>query len=666
MKKKQFINKIKATLNKIPDTHDMTPPASCEKFSSDTLDQYWEGLLTPDDEQSLESHCINCEACLASLAEAMERHELTNQAADKINNDDLMASARRIIYQTAEQNSDVLLWAAEPDRQGGQGEAFGVVVALEAGQASLMECNAWVGGKTQKKGKLELWGMQVEGTRQGVAVTRPLGYLEEKLEGIFRIHPTLRKFHLHRREINIDLKERVIREANSLSLAIVMAVINAVLQRKDPALSVYSADIRQDGKLEKVGKIAEKIAHARQANVSCMVLARENAADIPEDCQKDPNLNIVLADTIDELLTEFGIDPFAAAVQEKTPPLEQKTADIVTSRPPAASDSYPRNGTHEEYDFLISGRDNPDQLQQLLPLMEDLCQSRWIDEQFEIAFFRGLPEKIAPILPESAFELAQSQPVNAFLQGLPDLEAILGSGQAAIVLTPTDMVESIRKVNFDIGRRTDISPLLTGKNHRYACLSRMTGAMIFYFPPSGRHIHVFENGELIGKYLNGKWQPTPYDRLLATLDDCSTSHGINGNALKPICRAAISMAEHEMGALFLIARDWSQWAARIEYRLESLYGIRIRQQAIETMDVDELIQAGGQEGAVLVDQKGMLVSAGAYFQINWAQNRQFQTGRGLRHAVARLISSETNGIALVASRDGKITLIDNGEELIRI
>lgn len=662
MDKKTLIKKIKDSYEPLKSRVQTNHEGTCVRFSPQDFDDYWDGLLSEAASAELESHCLDCHSCLSGLAEAYELHELSEEQADSIPDDMLISSVQKTIDQSSDSKKQPLLWAATPAGQGSQGEAYGVAVATENGEADLIECNAWVGKQERTDGRLELWGMQIEGTRD-FRVTRPLTYLEDKLEGIFRINPLLRQFHLDRRYINIDLKERILQEAGSLTLSILMAILNALFQCKHEGLTVYSADLRQDGKLERVGAIAEKIRCAQNAGATRIILPKENAEDLPRSIDPHLKSKIRFMDSLEELLSDLE---FIQSTDDK----ESCQADVYTAEPvrqEQPEDRKPDLNRAVETDFIVkqasSQQFSPEKLTELLTFLEDLCQSRVLEERQRLIIFSGDPLTINNCLPSNGFEFMHKPHILNMESKLQELMPLLSGGEYAIITDHDGYMDSLRSVAAPYTPNSCQSRLIFGENEKFANLAKLTRAMIFFFPASGRHIHVFDNGHMIGKYLNGKWRQTPYIQLESCLKECSEKYFIDWQALRKTCQAAIMLAENKFGGSFIFSENWPHISERWEDCLKSKIGIKAVPVSAEQLQITELMARGAQEGAVLIDRRGNIISTGAFFDPESLGIKGHNSGINLRMAIARAVSSRISGLALVASRYGTVTLYDQGNEI---
>jgi len=541
-----------------------------------------------------------------------------------------------------------------------------VAVTEDSEEGTLIECNAWVGNEESRPGKLQLWGMQVEGTDSGLHITHPLDYLEDKLEGIFLVNPLLRMFNLSQRYINVDLKERILQEANSLSLAVVMSIVNAVLQRKEAPPLVYSADIRQDGKLEKVGQIRQKLETVRKFGIKEVVLSKENSLDIPPDWSCAQDIKIHFFDNLVELFEYFNIFSSGEDKNVEISGDSEKCALSVGYKAFEKPVAKVLNEEVKEWDFILKKIKDTEisnvQIERLLPFFEDLCQTRYVKGQFSTVFFMGMPEKIHTILSLSGFELLKKQHLLEIKENLQGLTALVDGTEMGFVLNSNGLLDSICKVNVGIVGRHNVSPFLMGANYRYACLSLLTEAIVFFYPQTGRHLNIFFRGNLIGKYLNGRWTETNYEFMEKLLRKTSESNDLSWTELKKAAKSAIAMAEKGLGGTFFFLKETEKISGNWEDRLEAYLGIQLKPLFLDELTEEELIILAKEEGAVIIDRHGMVITCCAFF----LPPIERQPGLNARHQYACKFSKITGGLAIVASRYGTVTLFLNGKELICI
>ncbi len=70
------------------------------------------------------------------------------------------------------------------------------------------------------------------------------------------------------------------------------------------------------------------------------------------------------------------------------------------------------------------------------------------------------------------------------------------------------------------------------------------------------------------------------------------------------------------------------------------------------------------DGAIIIDKKGLAISAGRYISVSW--DIYLQSGLGGRHLAGASISKTTKAIALTVSASGVIRIFKDGDEIFKV
>jgi ATP-dependent Lon protease len=93
-------------------------------------------------------------------------------------------------------------------------------------------------------------------------------------------------------DIRYPAEDGFIKEAHSLGLAVLVSILNALAGNKDLAHLAFSAGIHKNGRLTRVGDLPQKIAIAREAGVSELVVSKDHEKDVESALGDDKSLNI--------------------------------------------------------------------------------------------------------------------------------------------------------------------------------------------------------------------------------------------------------------------------------------------------------------------------------------------------------------------------------------
>ena len=216
---------------------------------------------------------------------------------------------------TADSDTEFTLLAAAPAFvgavKGEVGTAFGVGVDEETGRGALIKVTAHVGDKRFDAGRLTLVGAQVEGQRhKGVEyqLTPPLSLLKMKLIKRFDTIPSLAALQLGKREVHVEIDlPQHLSHADSLLLAVIVAVARAATGSEAGQRQVYSADVGLDGALRAVGRLEEKARIVLAAEGFQWVIARESLGGIDPGTRAKASDQIVAFDHVTPLFRHLEI-----------------------------------------------------------------------------------------------------------------------------------------------------------------------------------------------------------------------------------------------------------------------------------------------------------------------------------------------------------------------
>jgi predicted ATP-dependent protease len=95
----------------------------------------------------------------------------------------------------------------------------------------------------------------------------------------------------------------------SLSLAIVISLINALYKGADVPLTIYSALVNPDGTLDPIKGITKKLLAAKEYGAKRFILSSENRRDVPQELLNDPDFEILFFENLDQVLRFLGVPP---------------------------------------------------------------------------------------------------------------------------------------------------------------------------------------------------------------------------------------------------------------------------------------------------------------------------------------------------------------------
>ena len=628
---------------------------SCGLYSMEDFFHYWDGDLDRKDSVSMESHCMECSLCAVGMEKAKDIIEQADKISDAMD-DNIPLYAAQKHMDRYEAN---MLWAAKGKPSGYNGEANGIAISEEGDMAKIIRCIAYIDKDLNKNGQIDICGTHILKTPDGAETRSPLDSLEEKLKGPLMAIPFFRAFNLHRRYINIDIGECHLIEAWSLSLAIVMSLINGLCQRKDDAVTIYSANIVSNGALEPVEKISQKVFAARKKGIRRFILSSKNRHDIPQELLDDPDFEVLFFDDLEQVIRYFELPSLQLAEDSINPSSDniddcdiEQTCDIDENDTGWASIAKKMEDAGAGSLFI----------NRIFPFLEKFCQSPPIKEGRCLTLVIGDIERITKILPAFLIEIAPNKTLFEFEAAFHELGMIFNRKNFAFAIGNKGEIHSVRRTDIDLQADNKINPLFIGHNRRLAAISMLSGSTIFFISQTGRYIHIFQGGKSIGRYINGGWQETRYEKFRDLLRKISKAHNINKDTIFKIACSSLAVAERGVSCVFAIGVDENDYVNLFQSSILDNELISQRPISIKELQIEDLIDFTVDNGAVLIDQSER-VRFGEIQPLLRPSSNKYQ-GMETAQEIGRQYSKLTDSIVIVSSTSRTVTLFDKGEELI--
>lgn len=540
------------------------------------------------------------------------------------------------------------------------GTACGLAVDINTEQGFIIKCVAKVSTESVSKGRLIINVEQISSNGR-----RPFDFIQTKLIGLFT-DQYLAPFELGNRYIFVEIESEeenaVFEEAKSLTLAIIMAIVSAVTGKEIEPGVAFSGRIEQGGALRPpVSNISAKLEAAKRGGIDTVILPRVNEQDCPGWAKDDKGMEVLFFSHLAHVLEHFAMAPEEIATPKPGPPAEI----------PSSHEEMPLSlfsgGKDVEIALKLSSRADiaAEVLSAVMEAAEELSQARSEQRPITTALVVGNSERIAPLLPESEMKLKTSgRNVTEAIEDLRMLSTAVNGTLMCFLIDQTGGLHSIRKIP-ELRADYDLSPLMSNFDLSYAVISEVTKAFIFAVMPKGNRIHLFYDGELIAKYINGQWVEVDLTDLRALLDSLSQQKRINKEALYRIIKAGFTMANEGHGALFAIYDEYFDISGKYDDRLRRL-GIEFSPCKIEDISEPELINYAKEDGAVVVDSRGEIRTIRAYLRPSSGVSVEFEKGVGARHMSAQRFSAEVQCVSIVVSEDGSITIYCDGKRIWRL
>jgi len=661
-KKKRNIRQLPRSL---PDIKSAGPIGlKCKAYNQLDYDDYIQFKMQQERKGRFEQHITSCDACFQGLKQAIRLDKEEEHSIPQEELDYHLEGLRDRLDEFYQQDSPLLLAASADDAAAAHadrvGIAHGVAVDPEGKRGFLIQCVASVSPEEVEKGSLAFNAEQVRRLDQKGALyepTSPCQFVENKLKELFTSNAFFLPFRLSRRQIHVELEhfadEGYLTEAKSLTLTAIVSILSALTGQPCDAPVVFSSRVRQDGALfPGVGHVALKLKAAKEFGIREVVLSTANQNDCPRQYLKDKDFTVRFFSHIGEVLHHLKLFP-----EEGVRP-----GDLA----PVPWDSGPRSPSWKSLVGIGVKKGIPREVMvNLIEAVEDLCQMRSEMRPISTALVIGDTERIEALLPKSEIHLLPSRKAQPLEGHLNRLATVVDGELTGFVLDKGGEFRSVRKVNIALQGDFKLNPLLSEPAARFAIISAVTEALVFTLDPGGNRIQVFSDGELVCRYLNGGWHVHDLLSLHRTLADVAATKGYDQKVMERMGRTAVCLSYLHLGGLLVVVPEGTRFEDKIEDCLKQM-GIRMNPRPLSDLSDPELIKFAKEDGAVLVDAKGMLQTFMAYLKPAAVTPVDADPGVGARHLSAQRFSAQVQCLTLVISEDGAITVYSDGKKLYRL
>jgi hypothetical protein len=624
-----------------------------------------QGISLPDifsgRDFALLEHCLTaCDDCLRKLMAAHQRHRALAADCEALENEfPISDEDLRQSLPEAMGGPRPLLYAAAgeiPSPAGLEGQATGLLVCTSRGEkrANPVECTAWVSKELTDNLELELNGCNVD-RRGDLETTEALDeYLYRKLKEIFANNYLLQALNLHKRRIVIDLSdEYIIEKADSLALAAVMAAVQAATGSREPVATAYSARLSINGRLLKIGRVAEKLAAARSQGIRRVVLPAANRDDCPQTFLDREDFTVFFCADLAELFAALGIAVTPAGPEPETADTGTPAAENLSgceAGPAWLSRRLSELGLAREF----AGR--------LPALLTNLCHAHGARSPRGTVLIIGSPPKAERFLPPSGLGLRRPENLAALVaahENGADTPLTLADGrQLGLLVNRRGSVTALRRVNLNTLDRDDLAPLLPDRYHHFAVLSRLCEALVIYLPGEPEAICLFAEGELFARYFHGRWEKFSCRELEKRLRAAGDRRGIPWTRLEKTGRAALALALDGRTGGFLFPAAGRQHPQSPATSAITAAGLEIDALALDDLDENEILNLVRNGLTLVIDNRGAILDL---------QNSPPPATTVTKSEKERL-TGETTGrnepqpgdLVLTAGRDGRVRLRDGG------
>jgi hypothetical protein len=621
-------------------------------------DNYVEGLLSVSEKMKFEKHMETCLCCSSQMVQALRREEMAEHSyllSEVGQKRSLIKTIARMhaIYSDSRGHNNLLAVAAEGKTPRGKcmsGTAFGVAVHLGSDAGVILECTAIV--SDNDRGEFEILAQELELQKENnleFRVSSPLNLMKERLTALFKNNPSLQAFNLLDKMINVDVTSKgddvpYIFDSESLALTVLVAILAAVTGKPIAHDISFSAGIKINGLLEDVGHIQQKISIAEKHGMNHFFIAEENRPDCVTRKKKKSGINLRFFSSVDEVIEHLGF----------TERLAEQDADNYSSgiktkgKKGAKRDKQAKRRTGHAIADAISTKDIRGDIFRALDAMASAYFERAQSyKPLNATFILGDPELITKVLTPA--NVAPRKPLSLLSldKGFIELASIVDGTNLGFLIDQEGFCHTVLNLNME-AEPYAVNKLLQGIYRHFAIISKITGAVIYSITSAAHRVKVFDDGKLIARYRDGKWEMTDYDQFVVQLNKIAQQQNIPADVLEKVCRVAMRMADlHEKGIFVFggkapgIRKSSADKRAQLPFTFQREY--------IGNLSDELLINFAKEDGAVVLDGLGKIKS--------------FMDYRGCG---AQEVSERTSLLTVAVNQDGSIVIYSRGDQCFQL
>ena len=295
-------------------------------------------------------------------------------------------------------------------------------------------------------------------------------------------------------------------------------------------------------------------------------------------------------------------------------------------------------------------------------VVASIAQMESEEKPLSTALIVGDPARIARILPESQVQLLQHEHIRRMRHELVMLAKMVDGLVLGYVVDKYGYVRGIHRLKVPLN---DCSSLLMGPQFRHhAAISRECDAVVFFAPSGGRHVRVFANGELVGRYSNGDWSPDNIPEMDDVVAQLVKQKKYDLELVQRILRCGFQMSEKNLGAIFLLGDSDLILARSDSSEITSVASILSID--LNELSDQEVINFAKQDGATIIDNNGQFRACMVLLRPAADTQAEIGPGKGARHSSAAKMSAEAKCLAVTISQDGPITLYESGRRVLSL
>jgi long-chain acyl-CoA synthetase len=291
-----------------------------------------------------------------------------------------------------------------------------------------------------------------------------------------------------------------------------------------------------------------------------------------------------------------------------------------------------------------------------------IAQMEHEEKPLSTALIVGDPMRIGSVLPASQIQLVRHDHIRRMRRLLVTMATMV---DGLVLGYAVDKYGYVRGVHRLEGVLEEPGQMLLGPQfRRHAAISRQCDAVVFFVPSGGRHVRVFANGQLAGRYANGDWSPdnmSHVDEIIMKLVD---EKDYDRELVQRVLRCAFQMSEENLGAIYLLGDADAVLERSDASKIGSF--VTFINTDVDKLSDRELINFAKQDGATMIDVHGRFMGCMVLLRPGAATPAEIGPGKGARHSSAAKMSAEADCLAVTVSQDGPVTVYASGKQILSL
>jgi long-chain acyl-CoA synthetase len=291
-----------------------------------------------------------------------------------------------------------------------------------------------------------------------------------------------------------------------------------------------------------------------------------------------------------------------------------------------------------------------------------IAQMEHEEKPLSTALIVGDPMRIGSVLPASQIQLVRHDHIRRMRRLLVTMATMVDGLVLGYAVDKYGYVRGVHRLESVVEEPGQL--LLGPQFRRHAAISRHCDAVVFFVPSGGRHVRVFANGQLVGRYANGDWSPdnmSHVDEIIMKLVD---EKNYDRDLVQRVLRCAFQMSEENLGAIYLLGDADAVLERSDASKIGSF--VTFINTDVDQLSDRELINFAKQDGATMIDVHGRFRGCMVLLRPGAATPAEIGPGKGARHSSAAKMSAEADCLAITVSQDGPVTVYASGKQILSL